>query len=155
MKELLHEAEARLFAIRQLTSELAVMEARADQAITMAISLFEDDIAGLKAKIRDSEKALLKFQKQNKAKLFYTTDRVEVRSGALLYQRYDHVTRIKGIVGRLEAAGFNEAVKTVKSADWDIIDKWDDQKLAAVGTERVPKEDFEYELVSALKSKKP
>jgi len=53
---------------------------------------------------------------------------------------------VRNVLERLEEMGFSEAVRVAKSVDWDVLERWPDEKLNLVGTERVPKETIEYEL---------
>jgi len=54
--------------------------------------------------------------------------------------------RVRGMLARLEEIGAVEAIKIVKSVDWDVLDKWTDERLIEVGTERGKKERFAYEI---------
>lgn len=46
----------------------------------------------------------------------------------------------------LEELGYVDGIKIEKSVNWDEIEKWSDERLTAIGTERVTKEEFGYDL---------
>ena len=46
----------------------------------------------------------------------------------------------------LEQLGYTDGIKIEKRVNWAEIEKWSDEKLAAIGTERIEKEEFGYEI---------
>lgn len=95
------------------------------------------------------EGALIKLAKT----LFFgalSSCKMNLPHGALLYGLSHPVIRRKGVTPeRLEELGYTEAVKIVKSVDWDRLETWPEARLLLVGTERKAKEVFAYELKEA------
>lgn len=90
---------------------------------------------------------LRKLAKTNHAVLFDGKDRIDLNNGAMIFSISDRVKRAKSITtDKLEEMGLDEAVRIAKSVDWDELEKWPDEKLIAVGTERVRQEKYEYEV---------
>ncbi|MDI1471910.1 hypothetical protein THER_1665 [Thermodesulfovibrio sp. N1] len=102
-------------------------------------------IEEVKNDIRQYEEELQKFAFRHKAELF-TGDIADFQNGRLIYQIKKAVKRVRGILERLEQLGWNEAIIIEKKVNWDEIEKWTDERLIAVGTERVIKETINYEL---------
>lgn len=77
-------------------------------------------------------------------------DRADFSHGSVMLKVERRVKQIKGMLERLKAAGIRDAVKVAKeSVDWDMVEKLPDATLAALGTERVSKIHFNYELAGA------
>lgn len=77
-------------------------------------------------------------------------DRADFSHGSVMLKVERRVKQIKGMLEKLKAAGIREAVKVVKeSVDWDVVEKLPDATLAELGTERVQKNHFNYELAGA------
>jgi small-conductance mechanosensitive channel len=92
------------------------------------------------------EKQIKAYAKKHRVDLFEGRDRIDLSHGALLRKEEERVKQIRGMLERLEEIGATDAIKTVKSADWEVIEGWTDERLIEVGTERVKKETFAYEL---------
>ena len=100
------------------------------------------------------EKCLVKLMKENRADLFPgTDDRVEMKHGALIYTVSNRVKRAKKMLDKLERLKRSDLIKIAKSVDWDSIEKMSDDDLAAIGAERVRKENFEYEAKKLTQSR--
>lgn len=94
-----------------------------------------------------AEKALTAFAKANKIEIFGDSDRCDVPHGAVVRAVVKWVVKAKKVTPEaLEKAGYAEAVKIAKSVDWDQLEKWPDEKLIAVGTERKSKEEISWEV---------
>jgi len=111
-------------------------------------AVYARKINELKTELADAEKSLISLMKKNTNEFFTDEiDRLDLIHGALIHQVADRVKRARKVTtDLLEALGHDEAVKIVKSVDWDVIEKWSDVMLANIGTERVQKENFEYEI---------
>lgn len=125
---------------------IAIMEKCLADAIDRVAKQWDPEIQKAEQDLKAIETELIGLAKYNKATLFADTDRVDVRNGAVLRQVAKKVKRIKKMLARLKATGHVEAIKTVESVDWDLVEKWDDDILKELGTKRVPKESFEYEV---------
>jgi len=141
---------ARADAILQMIamSESRIQEVERDA--TAAISSIKEEYSKRLKPVQDElgrlQKLLRVHMKQRREILFDGTDRVDLESGALLYKLEQRVKRARGVLEKLEENGFTDAVKIAKSVDWDALEKWPVERLVLVGTERVQKEFFEYEL---------
>jgi len=78
----------------------------------------------------------------------------DLTNGALLHKIERRVKRTRKMLERLEAIEAEDAIKIVKSVDWDVIEKWTYERLIEVGTERVKKETFAYKLAGVKETRK-
>lgn len=62
---------------------------------------------------------------------------VRCSKGTLVRQWERRVKRARGVLEALEKLGRMEAIKVAKSVHWDALERWSDEELRAVGTERV------------------
>ena len=149
------EHHARADAILQMIaiSESRIQEVERDA--TSAISGIKEEYSQKLAPVQDElgrlQKLLRDHMKQRRGVFFDGTDRVDLQNGALLYKLEQRVKRARGVLEKLEKNGFSDAVKIAKSVDWDALEKWPVERLMLVGTERVKKETFEYEIKGAGK----
>jgi len=146
MNEALSAADALLKEIGQIERSLQETERLVQTSIENVRQTYAGLLQEHRADLGEKAKALRKFMKANKADIFAADDRVDLDNGALLMHVTRRVKRIRDMVARLEGQGLTGAIRIAKTANWDEIEKWDDEKLALVGTERVEKEKFEYEL---------
>ncbi|MGE4297560.1 MAG: host-nuclease inhibitor Gam family protein [Desulfovibrionaceae bacterium] len=87
--------------------------------------------------LKGAEKALEKHAKAQRGTLFAKADRVALTRGALVLTEGTRVTHAKTVtVAALDALGYGDGVRVERSVDWDAIEAWHDDKLAAIGTER-------------------
>lgn len=129
---------------RQLTARRALAEAELEQLRRR----HQDVLSRWEVQRAAAEKELLALEKRHWP-VFFEGDscKVELPHGALLYALSHYVKKAKAVTcEKLEEMGFPEAVKIVKSVDWDILSDWPDARLFLVGTERVPKETYGYEV---------
>lgn len=101
----------------------------------------------LKAQLKALEKDLEKLAKARREDLFRGSDRVDLPAGSLLHVAQARVVRARAVtVEKLEELGFQDGVRIEKRVDWDSIEQWPLERLAAIGTERKIRESFPYEL---------
>lgn len=144
------EADDLMVEIGSLGTMLDNLEGMAEANMKKIRDEFSPQLEDLKKKISSREKALMSLAKRHKQKLFEDRDRIDLEHGALLFSEEKKVKRIKGFLARLEVWGQGqEAIKTIKSVDWDVVEKWAESDLAELGTARVKKEVYAYELVQA------
>lgn len=75
------------------------------------------------------------------------SDRVDLPHGCLIHALALKIRKAKTVTPeKLEELGFPEAVKIVKSVDWDALEDWPDARLFLVGTERKPADDYAWEV---------
>ena len=145
---ILKTADGMLEELHFRSAQLTATETILAEHIALIIASYEGKINPLKEKICQAEKELRKLARKNKKIIFKERDRVDLAHGALLHQIVKRVKRVKGMLARLKKHRINTAIKKVESVDWDELEKWSDEKLAGVGTDRTTKELFEYELKS-------
>jgi hypothetical protein len=96
----------------------------------------------------NAEKALKSFALKNKEDLFGVDgDKVSLSHGIILYAKEDKVTIPKDAVEQIEKLGWDEGIVIVKNIDRPVIEKWNDEKLAAIGASKKPKESITWELI--------
>lgn len=145
---ILKTADGLLKELYYRTAQLTDTEAILAEQIALITANYEGRINLLKEEIGQAEKELRKLARKNKKVIFKDRDRVDLDHGALLHQIVTRVKRVKGMLARLKNHRIYTAIKKVESVNWDELEKWSDEKLAGVGTNRTTKELFEYELKS-------
>lgn len=139
-------ADRLLGQIAQAKEAADAIDARYEGLMARLKARYEREMAPYKDAVKGMEKELVRHMKRRSDVLFDGQDRVDLASGALLHRVEDRVKRARGVLDQLEKHGFTDAIKVAKSVDWDALEKWPAEKLVMVGTERVRKERFEYEL---------
>ena len=132
------------FLIGRLKTKAIQDEAEAE--IAKIRGKYVAEIKDLESIIQTLDKKIKTLCKYEREELFAETQRVELQHGALLYHAEWKIKRARGVLDKLEELGMTEAIKVSKSVRWDVLEKWTDEKLFLVGTERKLKESFSYEL---------
>jgi len=100
-----------------------------------------------KQKIRELEKNLIKLVKTNVRVIFEKSDKRELKHGVLFFEVINKVKRARSVtVEKLKELGYLDGIKVIEKVNWEVLEKWPDEKLIAVGTERVKKEEVKYEV---------
>ena len=147
MNEIKKQADDLLEEIGEWESRLAAVETEIAIEIEEITSRHQDDLDKLKAFIKARDSQLRRLIKKHKAGLFASDDdRLDLEHGALIYSLEKRVKQAKKMLGRLKKYGYTDAIKIAESVNWDELEKWPDEKLAKVGTERIKKELFAYEI---------
>jgi hypothetical protein len=147
------EADAMLQAISTESAQLATLMKGYQEESDRLIADYKVAIDRKKADIEALEKKLKKFMKKHRAAFFEEADRVDLKFGALILSLQKRVKRAKDVLKRLEEIGANEAIIVTKSVDWDVLEKWTDERLIEVGTERKKEEKYAYELYGEKSAK--
>ncbi len=143
----IHEsAELMLAYIRAVNEQVAGMEARAEEEMERVRERYEGPLAEARDKQRQAEKDLVALMKENRGVLFDGTDQVDLKTGVLLHGEKDRVKIPRDAVERIEAQGWEEALKRAVSVDRGVVEKWPDERLIMIGAERKTVEVFDYEL---------
>lgn len=142
----LRQIDGLLAEIGEKTAAVGRLKAAMEAAIARAAAEFEPTIKHTEEDLKAIEAELIGMAKFNKAALFTSTDRVDLKHGALIRQVQRKVKRIKGMLERLKAEGMTDAVKVAESVDWDRVEQWDDEILKQLGTKRTAKEIFAFEM---------
>jgi hypothetical protein len=97
----------------------------------------------------NAEKALEKFALKNRIDLFGVDgDKISLSHGIILYSKADKVKIPKDAIDRIKALGWKEGIKDVPTIDRPVIEAWNDEKLAAIGATKKPKEEISWELTT-------
>ena len=141
------KADEMLMAVGSCELEVVNLEAVIEEAISKIRDQYAGDLAALKEMKTDAEKALKKFALKNRVDLFgLNGDKVSLAHGIILYSKADKVTIPKDAIDRITALGWKEGVKNVPTIDRPVIEAWNDEKLAAIGASKKPKEEISWEL---------
>lgn len=145
--KVLEEVEAYLYDIDSLNDSLAVKKSEYDEELKRLKERYQKDFDAIRVKIDEREKALKKLLSSKRSLIFDKGDFVHLKNGSVWYRIRSLVKRARGVtVLLLEELGYVDGIKIEKSVNWDEIEKWSDERLTAIGTERVTKEEFGYDL---------
>ncbi|SDO03534.1 Bacteriophage Mu Gam like protein [Desulfonauticus submarinus] len=139
--------------IEKILSEIAHLKSQAqgvkdawDRAISELEKQYGSKLNECKAKIKQKEKELIKLAKSNQKVVFDCGDKREFTNGTLYFAISEKVKRARGVTPKkLKELGYLDAIKVIEKVNWDTIEKWPDEKLIAIGTERIRKEEIKYE----------
>lgn len=141
------KADEMLMAVGSCELEVINIEAYIEEAISKIRDQYAGDLAVLKEMKTDAEKALKKFALKNRVDLFGVDgDKVSLSHGVILYSKADKVTIPKDAIERITALGWEEGIKKVPTIDRPVIEAWNDEKLAAIGATKKPKEEITWEI---------
>lgn len=141
------DINARLEEIRKWQEGLTAVKAEAESEIKKVKDAYAERIQKLKTTLNDLDKDVKKLMKGNKKTVFQGADTRELPNGILHYSISYKVRKAKDITpDKLKDLGYQDGIKIEESVDWDTIEKWPDEKLVAIGTERKEKEEYSYEL---------
>lgn len=141
------QADQILASLAEARAELEAINSSWDAAIQELERQYGERARAAKNRVDELEKQLTKHAKSRKDELFQGTDRVELKNGALLRNVSRRVKRAKKVTPEvLESLGYTDGVRVEKKVWWERLEEWPDEKLIQVGTERVNKESFEYEI---------
>jgi hypothetical protein len=140
------EVDRLLAEMADIQEALASYETWAAQELEILQGRLQRDRAPLLQAVAQLDKAIRQTAKQHQVLLFDGRDRVDLPHGALLHSWQESVKRGRGVLAELKAQGFDDAVKVVETVKWEVLEDWPEEKLVSVGTERVRKETFAYEV---------
>ena len=147
VRELFGQADALLLELGRTSADLAAANRYLEQEVAALRERWQAKITPLEETKNRLEHEVRVLAKINRDRFFSgDSDRLELPHGALLYEVQRRVKRARGVLERLEAEGFMEAVKVAKSVDWDALETWPEEWLIFVGTERIKKEVYAYEV---------
>lgn len=145
------QAEEMLAGIAETKAAISELTAEYEQKVREVQAPYAKKLAELEQDLADRDSLLKDYMKWNKARLFDADDIVYLRGGQLLFavvRKIAFPRNRDALIALLEKLGFTDAVKTPKkTCDTDVIEKWDDDKLAQAGLKRKSPEDtFNYSL---------
>lgn len=141
----IEQVENMLISIKELTDRIAGRQAQA-QVELEALRIRYNDVDEMKGSLADLDKSLKKLLKSQAEAVFNGSDRVESKNGVLIHDKKDKVRIPKDALQRIKDQGWTEGIKVVESIERPIIEKWTDERLAAIGAERKPTDIYEYEV---------
>jgi hypothetical protein len=106
-------------------------------------ALYEERIRKRQKFLKTHEDSLVALMKRRQ--VFDGADKVTLASGVLLWLRAPKVSIPRDALQKMDALGWTDGIKVVRSIDRDALDKWPDTMLAQIGAERKEKEVFSYE----------
>ncbi len=143
-------ADLLLVKLGRTQRELHYLQAEMEREMTRLRESWQARLAPLEERQEQMAAALLTLAKEHKEELFRGEScRLDLPHGALLYEVQRRVKRVRGLLDRLKEQGFLEAIKVAESVDWDRLEAWPEERLRQVGTKRVVKEVFGYEVKEA------
>lgn len=141
------KVDGMLGLIRMIKGLMANNHRQANEEIERVKSRYADGLASLANDLKRAEKDLETAVKAARAEVLGDGDRADFPSGSVMLTLERRVKQVKGMLDRLKVEGLTEAVKVSKeTVDWDVVDGFDDDTLARLGTERIEKDVFLYEL---------
>ena len=141
------KADQLLCSIRYNKKLLKEATRKAEGEIAIVQKRHAPNIKQWTKNISTQEKALQKLVAKKKAQIMAGADRVDLDHGSIMVKTITRVKQIKGMLGKLKAAGLNKAIKAAREVvDWDHVEKFNDTTLAMLGTERIEKDQIDYEL---------
>jgi hypothetical protein len=146
------QADNYLFQIVSRDDALNNLRAQYEAAIKEVDKQFAVRIASMESLKDNSEKALKKLMKFNKAILFAGTDVVNLPNGSLIHHEGEKVSIPHGALEACKLNGFKDVIKTVESLDRDAVEKWPDAKLMLIGATRKPFEEFNFSIKEVKKT---
>lgn len=146
-------ADKLLQELAELGCSLRRIEGEISEAVEQIHQSYGGVLDKIKARIADREKTLRRLAKRHRDRFFKDRDRVDLAHGALLHSVERRVKRIKRMLKKLKENGLTSAIRVAESVNWDEVEKWPDDILALLGTERVKKERFEFELLEKKEQK--
>ncbi len=145
-----------------ILKEIAGAEAKLDALTAEA----EKQIAGIKkslalqaeplaTSLKLHQKELQRCAKRSHADLFPgKADKASLPNGVIIFELKKKVRHARGVTPEtLETLGFPDVVIIAKSIDWDAIEKWPDNDLLEIGTDRREKKSYAYELTGGERKK--
>jgi phage host-nuclease inhibitor protein Gam len=137
---LIGHIRAKQFALRGVTLECETKV----HAVRLA---YADRVKAYTREIEAAEKALERLTRKHRVELMGNADRADLSNGSLMLKFEARVKRVKGMLESLKARGLAALIRSTREAvDWDQIEQLSDAQLAELGTERVAKEWFSYEV---------
>jgi phage host-nuclease inhibitor protein Gam len=144
------QANSLLVRIGIRQRHLAELQDEAERRMAPIREVFSENIRADEAELKALEKELIGLMKANKGELFDREDQVNLDAGILLRGEEEKVKIPRDALEKIEAAGWNEAIKIAKSVDRGVVECWPDERLVVIGAERKPVESFSYEVFNKV-----
>ena len=126
---------------------LQACQDRATADIQKINQRYAPEIKRLSGIVDAGEKKLERLVKKNRSTILDGEDRADLSNGSVMLKTERRVKQIKGMLKKLKAAGLTVAIKVAREVvDWDCVQKFNDATLERLGTKRIEKDLFSYEL---------
>jgi len=139
-------ADKLLEGIADLERRITQIEAEAEFEVATITATYKARLAPLLAAKKELDTEIKKTMKSNVSEIFDGADKVALDHGILLHLEKMGVTIPRDALEKIEAAGWDEAIRIVKSIDRDVVKKWPEERLVVIGAKKTLKEVYEYEL---------
>lgn len=147
--EVRKKADEMLGTIQMYSDQLEAKQAKLEADLAVIRAGYTADLETLTEGKGHFEKTLKKFALKNRVDLFGVDgDKVSLSHGIILYAKADKVTIPKDAIDRITALGWKEGIKNVPTIDRPVIEAWNEEKLAAIGATKKPKEVISWELTA-------
>jgi len=136
--------------LRDIAINKGLLQARQDRAtadIQKINQRYAPEIKSLTRIVAAGEKKLERLVKNNRSTILDGEDRADLTNGSVMLKTERRVKQIKGMLKKLKEAGLSAAIKVAREVvDWDCVQKFNDATLERLGTKRIEKDLFSYEL---------
>ncbi|KAA0257196.1 hypothetical protein FHQ18_11570 [Deferribacter autotrophicus] len=147
--EVLAEIDSKLAKIRELKIQAETIKAESDNEMKKIKAKYSKKLQVVKSEIDRLDKEIKGLMKRKRAEIFAGGDTAELQNGKLYFMVRQVVRKARNVtVSLLKSLGYADGIRIEEYVDWSKIEKWPDERLAAIGTERMEKEEFKYELYS-------
>jgi len=144
--KVLETADRILAQMAERKAALEALEKEAEAEIQAVRAAYASRIRREREWLQGLEGSLIRLMKAQRKVIFGERDKVSLPHGALLHG-WEQRTRIpRDALAKIEAAGWTEAIRIVKSLDRAVIEGWPVERLAAIGAERKAVEVYKYEI---------
>ena len=145
-KALFKRAEELLSRIREVGAAIDAAQERHRRAVADLEAKAAAETAPLREEITGLDKDIKSLMSAHRQNIFAVSNVVKLRVGALIREIADKVRIPRDALARIEEHGWQEAIRIAKSVDRGVVEKWPDDKLAAIGAKRRAIEAFTYEV---------
>ena len=144
--EVVRQADQLLEELAVLKAHLAEVQAEAEAKMKAVHERYDWQIENCTYHIKETEKQLKALMKSHDPELFDGRDMLRLQNGLLLRSEGYKVRIPRDALHKIEAEGWHEAIKVVKSVDRDVVSRWPESRLVVIGAERRRVVNYEYEL---------
>lgn len=147
MAEALKLADAFLEDIGERLARIRSIEQEAQAEMEAVRARYAAKLNQERAWLDSLEKSLVELMKKEKKDIFVEgRDKVSLPHGVLFHGYEDRVRIPQNALEKVEALGWAEAVRVVKSLNRAVVAGWPIERLAAIGGEKRRVEVFKYEV---------
>lgn len=149
MSEIRARADELLAEIKEAEEWIGNLESAFQQDVEALKARYENVLKDQRERLKTGADTLKRLMRQHKDVFFAEGDKVGLPHGFLIREKGWKVRIPRGTVEKLETLGWKDGLKIAKSIDREKIEKWDDERLAAIGATKKPSEEFGYEVKRA------